>query len=171
MSLRDMAAEPNAVPFGPASSYGGHEGTTTWDENRIYGCVCDSSWTVGYASGEVQTTQWFGADCSKKHCPSGDDPRTATDETNCMYYDDNGATFRGWIDADGNRYTSEPTGVTLVQTPGAGDVLGVTVGASGNKCFVECSNRGTCDHSIGQCRCNKGYAGAACEIKATFYQL
>lgn len=38
--------------------------STTWDEDKIYGCVCDSSWTVGLASGEVQEPEWFGPDCS-----------------------------------------------------------------------------------------------------------
>lgn len=33
-----------------------------WDADRIYGCVCD----IG----------WYGADCSKRTCPLGDDPLT-----------------------------------------------------------------------------------------------
>jgi hypothetical protein len=36
----------------------------TWDESKLYGCVCDSSWTVGLESGETQQAEWFGADCS-----------------------------------------------------------------------------------------------------------
>ena len=42
----------------------GAEATTTWDENKIYGCVCDSSWTVGLASGQTQQPEWFEPDCS-----------------------------------------------------------------------------------------------------------
>lgn len=36
----------------------------TWDADKIYGCVCDSSWTVGLDTGETQAPTWFGADCS-----------------------------------------------------------------------------------------------------------
>lgn len=47
VSISQMASEPNAMPIGPNTyKYGGNEGTTTWDEDKIYGCVCDSSWTV-----------------------------------------------------------------------------------------------------------------------------
>lgn len=49
----------------------------------IYGCVCDSSWTVGLGYGETQEPEWFGPDCSLRHCPSGDNPQTSTDETDC----------------------------------------------------------------------------------------
>ena len=30
---------------------------------------------------------------------------------------------------------------------------------------AECSNMGICDRSLGQCLCNRGYTGAACQIK------
>ena len=66
-----------AVPCGVQS-------TTTWDESRIYGCVCDSSWSVGFDSGETQEVEYFGVDCSLRHCPTGDDPITDTiTETDC----------------------------------------------------------------------------------------
>ena len=29
---------------------------------------------VGLGSGETQEAEYFGADCSLLHCPSGDDP-------------------------------------------------------------------------------------------------
>ena len=50
----------------------------------IYGCVCDSSWEVGLGAGQTQEPEWFGPDCSLRHCPSGDDPTTTEeDETDC----------------------------------------------------------------------------------------
>ena len=49
----------------------------------IYGCVCDSSWAVGLSSGQRQSSEWFQHDCSLRHCPTGDDPRTTKDETDC----------------------------------------------------------------------------------------
>ncbi|CAN0375737.1 unnamed protein product [Discosporangium mesarthrocarpum] len=41
------------------------------------------------------------------------------------------------------------------------------VGTAGNKCHVDCSNRGLCDHSTGECSCFKGYHGQACTKKAS----
>ena len=56
----------------------------TWDAEFLQGCVCDSSWPVGYGAGERQQPEWFGPDCSLRHCPTGDDPRTRrVDETDC----------------------------------------------------------------------------------------
>lgn len=66
------------------------------------------------------------------HCPSGNDPDTDADETNCQ-----GKTAPG----------------------------GFTVGAAGNKCLIECSNRGICNYRTGSCTCFKGYAGFACQSK------
>ena len=35
-----------------------------WDADRIYACVCDSAWPVGFGAGETQLGEWFGPDCS-----------------------------------------------------------------------------------------------------------
>ena len=168
MSLLAMAPEPNAVPCGPAAVYGGAPQSTTWDESKIFGCVCDSTWTVGFGVGETQQTQWFGADCAQRHCPSGDDPRTPADETSCAYYANNGATWMGIVGSDGLKYppgATLPAGVT-VATPATG-TPGVDQGVPGNLCFVECANRGTCDYATGTCACQAGYAGANCALKLT----
>ncbi|CAM9250601.1 unnamed protein product [Laminaria digitata] len=61
----------------------GEEDSVTWDEEMIYGCVCDSAWEVGLDAGQTQEPEWFGPDCSLRHCPSGDDPVTLDDETDC----------------------------------------------------------------------------------------
>ena len=85
MSMKQLAQQMDALPLtNTTSDYTGKESTTTWDEEKIFGCLCDSSWTVGLGDGERQTPEWFGYDCSLKHCPSGDDPRTSVDETNCQ---------------------------------------------------------------------------------------
>lgn len=181
-----MAIEPNAEPFGGNYGYGGDEEHTTWDEDRIFGCVCDSSWTVGFGPGEYQATEWFEPDCSKKHCPSGDDPWTADNEEDCEFYADNGRTLMGVIATDGSRYATEadaiadgktvsvtptPTPSSVVTPAPSGDPQPaevVNAGAAGNKCFVECSNRGVCDYSTGTCKCFDGYYGAACNMKAAY---
>eukprot|EP00753_Platysulcus_tardus_P008088 PLAT15607.1.p1 GENE.PLAT15607.1~~PLAT15607.1.p1 ORF type:complete len:260 (+),score=93.18 PLAT15607.1:34-813(+) len=85
LSMKELATEDTALPLTAAdTSYTGFESTTTWDENKIFGCVCDSSWDVGLDSGETQEPEYFGPDCSLRHCPSGDDPSTAAVETNCQ---------------------------------------------------------------------------------------
>lgn len=72
---------PDQVTF----EYGSGDGleTVAWDYDSMFGCYCDSSWEVGYGAGETQLAEWFGPDCSLKRCPSGDDPFTTQDETDC----------------------------------------------------------------------------------------
>jgi len=169
MTIKAMAAEPNAEPFGPASFYGGSPDSTTWDEDKIQGCVCDSVWEVGYGAGQVQATQWYGPACTLKRCPGADDPRTpAVDESDCEGFDQNGALWRGDVGSDGKRYkkgAALPAGVTLATV---GDcVPGVNCGAAGNKCLPECSNRGTCAPATGTCTCFTGYYGTDCGAKLT----
>ncbi len=178
MTIKQLQAMPNAALFGhSASSYGGDESSTTFDEDRIYGCVCDSSWTVGYGSGERQTPEYFGADCSLRHCPSGDDPRTKRqsasntvnhewlDETNCFLKDNNGTTWRGNLDSNGNpdySNSTAPSGTFVGgSTPPSGSY--VNAGASGNLCHVDCSNRGVCNYESGECQCVSGSYGEACQ--------
>jgi len=121
----------NALPLAPNTYYEGSEDTHTWDEDKLYGCVCDSSWSVGLDDGETQEPEWFGPDCSLRHCPSNDDPRTIADETDCHNKT-----------ATGSKYA----------------------GNAGNKCQVDCSNRGVCDFKTGTCKCFDGMYGIDCSI-------
>eukprot|EP00903_Cladosiphon_okamuranus_P007144 g6938.t1 len=90
-SMRDMGLMQAATPFVDATAgsevvYGWDtpEGSSTWDSRSVYGCVCDSSWEVGLGAGQTQEAEYFGPDCSMLHCPSGDDPATEDDETDCQ---------------------------------------------------------------------------------------
>ena len=78
-----MARMSDAQPLADNTYYEGYDDTVTWDEDMSHGCVCDSSWTVGLADGETQQSEWFGADCSLRHCPTGNDPYTVANETDC----------------------------------------------------------------------------------------
>ena len=67
--------------------------TTTWDSDMIHGCVCDSSWLVGYASGQRQLGEWYGNACQYQRCPSGNDPLTLGNDQDCNGLWDNGKTY------------------------------------------------------------------------------
>eukprot|EP01039_Chlorochromonas_danica_P006073 gene6073-6687_t len=71
----------NRVPIDYGSSSGMNN--VAWDFASIYGCYCDSSWPVGFDVGQRQLSEYFGPDCSLRHCPSGDDPFTTDNETDC----------------------------------------------------------------------------------------
>jgi hypothetical protein len=136
LSIKQINKMKTLHPYGQEIKYGGSELTTTWDENRIYGCLCDSSWPVGLGHGEFQIGEYFGTDCRKRRCPSGDDPITRDiNETDCHGKSHNGAGTTGGM-----------------------------LGESGNGCHVECSNRGTCNYALGYCNCFDGFTGIACEI-------
>jgi hypothetical protein len=83
---------------------------------RLYGCVCDSSWTVGLAATLTQGAEWFGPHCSMRRCPGGNDPNTAVLTRNC-------------------NATATPDIVSEAHPL-------LDVGALGNLCLAERSNRG-----------------------------
>lgn len=106
----------------------------SWDGDLGHSCVCDSSWPVGLLSGETQQAEYFGPTCEKRRCPSGDDPNTRNiDETDC----------------EGKSQTGGTTGM---KEPGR----------FGNKCHVDCSNRGSCNYDTGVCTCFSGFMGDNC---------
>ncbi|CAM9651395.1 unnamed protein product, partial [Scytosiphon promiscuus] len=81
VSTRGDSAEGFEVAYGWDSP----EGTATWESRSVFGCVCDSSWEVGLGPGQTQEAEYFGPDCSMLHCPTGNDPDTEVDETDCSY--------------------------------------------------------------------------------------
>ena len=132
--MKQLSLLDEALPLTPREnrSYEHHaagRNDATWDATRLFGCVCDSSWPVGLGANETQEPEFFGADCSLQHCPSGDDPMTRRDETDCHN-----------VTAANSRYK----------------------GQRGNKCHVDCSNRGYCDYEQGLCKCYAGFYGHNC---------
>mmetsp|Transcript_27529 Transcript_27529/g.55422 ORF Transcript_27529/g.55422 Transcript_27529/m.55422 type:complete len:480 (-) Transcript_27529:71-1510(-) len=68
--------------------------------------------------------------------------------------------YRHCPTGDDPRTTSvDETNCTKVAAPG-----GKGVGEVGNKCHVDCSNRGECDFGTGQCECFEGFYGANCGL-------
>lgn len=94
-SMKQLARLSNALPLGPNTYYEGADDSITWDEDMIFGCVCDSSWTVGLGDTETQEPEWFGPDCSLRHCPSGDNSDTAVVEINCFNVTAKDSIYKG----------------------------------------------------------------------------
>jgi len=144
VEIRRMTQLANAEPLTTASGashleYGALAEDVAWDATTLQGCVCDSSWAVGFASGETQSAEWFGPDCSSRHCPTGNDPRTyKLDETICEGGVEPGSGYR-------------------------------TKGAAGNLCHVDCSNRGVCDHDSGVCSCFDGFYSENCGLMVGYH--
>ena len=83
--------------------------------------------------GQTQLSEFFGPDCSRRRCPSGDDPLTGDDEEDCYHINQAGG-------------------------------LTTELGSIGNKCHIDCANRGTCDYDTGICKCYEGFYGSNCAL-------
>jgi len=145
LPMHHLARAKEALPLSEGmSSYGDdhtvREHTGTWDWNTMMGCACDSSWPVGFGDGEYQLGEYYGADCSKKRCPTGVAPWIRNTDPNDAWND----TARGEVGA----------------APPARDPLN-RVGRKGNEHLVECSGRGSCNE--GRCSCFAGYTGHNCD--------
>jgi hypothetical protein len=86
LSLKQLSRMSDALPltnstyvYGPSASNQDY-----WDEGRVYRCHCDSAWKVGLGAGETQLPEFFGNGCEMRRCPSGDDPQTPEDDTDCF---------------------------------------------------------------------------------------
>ncbi|KAJ8605885.1 hypothetical protein CTAYLR_000587 [Chrysophaeum taylorii] len=77
LSMAELARREDALPLHNATTY------AEWDAVVGRGCLCDSAWEVGLGPGQRRLPEWFGPDCSLRRCPSGDDPMTRRDETDC----------------------------------------------------------------------------------------
>lgn len=100
LTMHALAMREDAFPLSRGmSSYGADvstRGFRTWDWDVIQGCKCDSAWAVGLDAHQTQTAEWFGADCSLRHCPTGIDPSSRKNKTDCA-----NVTVAGNVDAGG----------------------------------------------------------------------
>ncbi len=147
VSMRELAASSNGYPISRNTKYEMQADGTGWDADMIFGCLCDSGWKVGLDSNETQEAEYFGPDCSLRHCPSGRDPKEIVfgDPTPNM-----GTPRKNATDCSYTRgYWAK----------GVGDS-----GDAGNLCQVDCSNRGICDYKTGTCSCFKTFFGENCGI-------
>lgn len=127
--MAEMAADGDSgVVYGSSAAM---KDTVAWDADVMQGCVCNSTWEVGFGAGQYQLGEYFNPDCSLHRCPSGDNPYTCHNEEDCY---------------------------------GLNQIGGIIKGDMGNKCHVECSNRGICDYATGTCLCFAGSTGMACEM-------
>ncbi|KAG5185798.1 hypothetical protein JKP88DRAFT_311124 [Tribonema minus] len=83
MSMRQLGLTHAAAPLLGADTVYGSSAAAAWDADKLWACLCDSSWPVGIGAGETQASEWFGPACTQRRCPSGDDPMTSADETDC----------------------------------------------------------------------------------------
>lgn len=86
VSKQLAARMSGALPVNRDTKYGEKRANASvaWDAQAEYLCICDSSWVVGSDREQRSDSEWFGPDCSLRHCPSANNPVTlTTDETSC----------------------------------------------------------------------------------------
>lgn len=55
VSMKKMATLAEALPLSAKTTYQGNEDTTRWDQEMVFGCVCDSRWAVGLGPTDTHT--------------------------------------------------------------------------------------------------------------------
>ncbi|CAM9293522.1 unnamed protein product [Chrysoparadoxa australica] len=139
LHVSQLAATDVAHPLSAVVKYNGASTSATWDQDKLYACVCDTAWSVGLDSGETQEAEYFGPSCEFRRCPTGDDPDTILTTINSVT-----------VEPDETKALNKKCSTSL------------TVGSSGNLCHVDCSNRGICDYTTGVCTCFEGWSGHNC---------
>lgn len=108
---------------------------------------------------------FFGADCSMRRCPSG---LAVGDVVNGDLNHDGVAAAGTYVDVQWSSLQvpermPAPDG-SSVESPLAGaDRAGLTARRGVSHFPAECSGRGSCDYTSGQCLCVEGFEGSACQ--------
>lgn len=127
------------------------------DDAKLGRCACFVGYTSSNGRGEVGTLQTNRGDCGALSripiaCPgelacSGHGTCSGSPTFRC-------ACAKGWRGGDCSERTC-PLGTSWFDYP-------IDVN-SAHRSRVECSGAGTCDRSMGVCRCPRPYMGPACE--------
>lgn len=85
VDLETMSQRADAMPISDEVDfiYRNNLAQKIWEANMVMGCICESTWEVGLEEGQKQIPQYFGPTCAMQHCPSGRDPMSDIDETDC----------------------------------------------------------------------------------------
>lgn len=108
---------------------------------------------------------FFGADCSLRRCPSG--PAIGDVVTGDLNHD--GVAAAGtyvdvqWSSLQVPERMPAPDGSSPSSTAPGHDRAGLTARRGVSHFPAECSGRGSCDYSLGQCLCSDGFEGSACQ--------
>ncbi len=116
-------------------------GTTysqAWDANKHFGCKCDN----GYR----------GPDCSLQECPSDFDPLFGCGGGQCNQGSCTGASC-------GNQSGQDKA------SNACSNLSDCHLGDSRLGEQRDCSGRGLCDYTSGQCKCFTGFYGQACQTQ------
>jgi hypothetical protein len=133
---------------------------------------CSGRGSCDYTSGKCTCDAGYtGEACSRTTCPNSCSGH-GTCQSLQFFYDEgrggNGDVYGG-IEAN-QQYGCACDGgyrgndCSLIECPSGPDPMGGDGGSEG----LDCSGRGICDYSSGQCTCAKGYTGSACESQTNF---
>ena len=148
LSIRQLSSMPDALPLSDYWNF-----YETGKRYPLYG---------GGRAGNVDpggNTTWDERTLHKCHCDSSWPVGLGAGETQEPEHYGDACQFKHCPSGDDpmtpNVDETNCTGVTAAGGKG--------VGRKGNKCLVECSNRGLCDLTLGECMCFPGFWGSACE--------
>jgi hypothetical protein len=107
----------------------------------------------------ILTVAMFGA--ANAYCPNGcsghgtcNNAQGMKDTCTCFTHLDGGEQVAMWTGADCSLRTCPTAGAWAASPSANNDHVSST---------VECAGRGKCDRSSGECACDTGYAGSACQ--------
>jgi len=150
-----------------------HQNPADWissDDNTAHQLQeCSARGACDRSTGECNCMVGYeGEACHRTSCP-GNCHGHGVCQAEYRFAADAGSTYTGAWDQDMNMGCLCDAGwrgpdCTQRECPSGVDPLGAAGGAEGR----DCSGRGVCDYTTGQCVCFKGYFGERCETQTNF---